>query len=98
MMKDMAIQQLQEQIKQLKKWHVVREDHWVPRRTEHKESLSNTCTKNTGSEQNMRKEIYSYTSARWLKICNIFIGTSWRNVELYSTVHNIINMNSKVDV
>jgi len=36
MMKDMAIQQLQELIKQLKKWHVVRKDHQVPRRTEDK--------------------------------------------------------------
>jgi hypothetical protein len=74
---------------------VVRKDHQVPRRTEHKESLSNNCTKITDSDQNMRKEIYSDISARGLKIHNIFNGTSWWNVKLYSTEHDIINMNSR---
>jgi hypothetical protein len=91
----MVIQELQELIKQLKKWHVVRKHHQIPRRTEHKKTLSNNCTKNTGRKQNMRKEIYSDISARWLKIHNIFIWTSWWNVKLYSTEHNIINKYSR---
>jgi hypothetical protein len=55
---------------------MVRKDYQALRRNEHKESLSNNCTKNTGSEQNLRKEIYSDISARWPKIHNIFIKTS----------------------
>jgi hypothetical protein len=43
---------------------MVRKDNQFSRRTEHKESLSNNCIKNTGNEQNMRKEIYSDISAR----------------------------------
>jgi hypothetical protein len=76
-------------------------DMWWEKTTESPEELNTkkvwatNCTKNTGSEQNMRKEIYLDISARWLKIHNIFIGTSWWNIKLYSTEHNIINLNSR---
>lgn len=83
-----CLQKLIQQFKNDKWWE--KTIKWASEELNMKNVWAKTVSENLGSEQNMRKEIYSDISARWLKVHNIFISMISWNVKIlfHQTQHN----------